>query len=62
VSGASSAASSGAVFGAVVIFLLQQLGILSLSDLLWGIIYLAIGVIAGGILGGLIGRRLTERG
>ncbi|MGP8077812.1 MAG: hypothetical protein ACLQD8_07235 [Thermoplasmata archaeon] len=59
-SAASNAAGSGAVLGAVVIFLLQQLGYLSLSTLLWGIIYLVVGLIAGGILGGLIGRVITR--
>jgi ABC-type thiamin/hydroxymethylpyrimidine transport system permease subunit len=60
VSGATSAGGSGAVFGVVVVFLLQQLGYISLSGLEWGIIYLLIGLIVGGILGGLIGWALTR--
>jgi hypothetical protein len=60
VSGASSAAGSGAVLGAVVVFLVQQLGWLSLSSLLTGAIYLVIGLVVGGILGGLAGWALTR--
>ncbi len=60
-SGASSAAASGAVFGIVVILLMQQFALISLSTLTWGIIYVAIGLIAGAVLGGLVGRRLTHR-
>jgi len=60
VSGTTSAAGSGAVLGAVVIFLLQQLGYMSLSTLDWGAVYLIIGLLAGGILGGLIGWVLTR--
>ncbi|MFY9716504.1 MAG: hypothetical protein WAK40_01010 [Thermoplasmata archaeon] len=59
-SGASSAAGSGAVLGAVVVFLLQQFGWVSLSGLEWGAIYLVIGLLVGGILGGLIGWALTR--
>lgn len=60
-SGASSAGGSGAVFGAVVIFLLQQFGYLSLSDLVGGIVYLLIGIIVGAILGGLAGWAITRK-
>ena len=59
-SGATSAAGSGAVLGAVVVFLLQQFGYLSLSSLTWGILYLVVGLLVGGILGGLAGRWLTR--
>lgn len=59
-SGASSAASSGAVFGAVVVFLLQQFGYLSLSSLTGGIVYLLAGLIVGGIFGGIVGWALTR--
>jgi len=60
VSGATSGAGSGAVFGAVVVFLLQQFGYLSLSSLTGGILYLVVGLLVGGILGGLAGRWLTR--
>lgn len=60
-SGGSSGAGSGVVLGAVVVFLLQQLGYVSLSDLTLGVLYLAIGIIVGGVLGGLIGMALTRR-
>jgi hypothetical protein len=60
VSGASNAAGSGAVLGAVVIFLIQQFGFLSLSGFVGGLVYLVIAVIVGGILGGLAGWALTR--
>jgi len=59
-SGTTSAAGSGAVLGAVVVFLVQQLGYVSLSSFTTGLIYVVIGLLAGGILGGLIGRALTR--
>lgn len=59
-SGASNAAGSGAVLGAVVIFLIQQFGFLSLSGFVGGLVYLVIAVIVGGILGGLAGWALTR--
>jgi len=59
-SGATRAAGSGAVLGAVVVFLIQQLGYLSLSEFTTGLEYLVIGVLVGGILGGLAGWALTR--
>jgi len=60
VSGATSAAGSGAVLGAVVVFLIQQLGYLSLSGLVTGVVYLAVALVVGGLLGGIIRRALTR--
>ncbi|MGB6501395.1 MAG: hypothetical protein WBG19_08365 [Thermoplasmata archaeon] len=59
-SGASSAAGSGCVLGAAAIFLIQQLGWISLSGLETGAIYLIVGLILGGIFGGLAGWALTR--
>lgn len=60
--GAGGAASSGVVLGLVVVFLLQQFGYLSLSDLWPGVIlYLLLGAILGGVFGYLVGRQLTRR-
>jgi uncharacterized protein (DUF2062 family) len=61
VSEAGGAARSGVVLGVVIVFLLQQLGYLSLSEL-WPdvILYLALGAIVGGVVFGLIGRWLSR--
>ncbi len=52
-SAASNAASSGAVLGLVIVFLLQQFGRLALSDVLSSLLYLALGAIVGGLVFGL---------
>jgi len=59
-SGATSAAGSGAVLGAVVVFLVQQLGYVSLSSLFTGVLYLVVALVVGGLLGGIVGRALTR--
>lgn len=53
---AESTAASGAILGAAVVILFQQFGFLSLSDLWPGILWLLLGVLAGGIGFGLVGR------
>ena len=60
-SGPGTAASSGAVLGAVVVFLAQQLGYLSLSSLWTGVLALGIGIVVGGVAAGLVGLRLARR-
>ena len=60
-SAATSAAGSGIVLGAVVVFLAQQLGYLSLSDLTPAVEWLLIFIIAFGVLGGIIGWMLDRR-
>ena len=59
-SAASSAASSGAVLGIVLVFLLQQFGVLALSGIVTSILYFAIGAIVGGVLFG-VGARAAGR-
>jgi hypothetical protein len=61
VSAASSGAASGVVLGIVVVVLAQQLGFLSLSDLVPAIEYLVIGAVIGGVLFGIIGWGLGRR-
>jgi hypothetical protein len=61
VSDVGTAVSSGAVLGAVVVFLLQQFSAVSLSGFEGGTIYLVVGIVLGGIFGGLIGRQLLRR-
>ncbi len=53
---ASSGAGSGAVLGIVLVFLLQQFGILALTGILWSAIYFAVAAIAGGLLFGFLAR------
>ena len=60
-SGPGTAASSGAALGAVVVFLAQQLGYLSLSSLWTGVLALGIGIVVGGVAAGLVGLRLARR-
>ena len=50
---ASSAASSGAVLGIVLVFLTQQFGWLPLSTLFLSALFLAIGAIVGGVVFGV---------
>jgi hypothetical protein len=52
-SAASSAASSGAVLGIVLVFLLQQFGELSLSGILVSVLYFAVAAIVGGVIFGV---------
>jgi hypothetical protein len=54
VSAASSAAGSGVVLGIVLVFLLQQIGTIALSDLVRSLFYFAIAAVAGGVIFGLI--------
>jgi hypothetical protein len=61
VSAGSSGAASGVVLGIVVVLLGQQLGFLSLSDLVPALEYLVIGAVIGGILFGLVGWGLGRR-
>jgi hypothetical protein len=49
----ASAASSGAVLGIVLVFLVQQFGLLSLSSLLTSVLFLAVGAIVGGVVFGV---------
>jgi len=48
-------ASSGGVLGVVIVLLLQQLGALSLSDLLTAVIDLVVAIAVGAILLGVVG-------
>jgi hypothetical protein len=60
-SATTSAAGSGAVLGAVVVFLAQQLGYLSLSGLVpaveWLLIFMVVLGLVGGAAGAWLGRR-----
>jgi hypothetical protein len=60
-----SGAVSGAIIGFAVVFLLQQLGVLSLSDLVPGLTYFLAAVLAAavvfGIGGWLLGRSAVRR-
>ena len=49
-SATSSATSSGVVLGLVLVFLLQQFGVLALSDIVTSVLYLAVGAIVVGVL------------
>jgi len=60
-SAASSAASSGAVLGIVLVFLLQQFGVLALSDIITSILYFAIAAVVGGVLFGISARMAGRR-
>lgn len=60
-SATGSGAGSGVVFGIVVVLLAQQLGYLSLSDLVPAIEYVIIGAIIGGVVFGVIGWALGRR-
>jgi uncharacterized membrane protein YbhN (UPF0104 family) len=54
-SATTAAAGSGAVLGAVLVFLIQQLGYLSLSDLIPAVVLLLVAMVVLGIIGGGIG-------
>lgn len=49
---ASSAATSGVVLGIVLVFLLQQFGVISLTSLFTSILYFAIAAVIGGVMFG----------
>ena len=53
---ASSAAGSGAVLGIVLVFLLQQFGLLALTGIVLSAVYFAIAAIAGGLIFGFAAR------
>ncbi len=53
---AGSTAGSGAILGGVVVLLFQQFGLLSLSELWPGGLWVLLGVLAGGLGFGLVGR------
>jgi hypothetical protein len=52
---ATTTASSGAVLGGVVVLLLQQFGLLALSEIEPTAIALVLGVLVGGVAFGLLG-------
>ena len=52
---ATTTASSGAVLGGVVVLLLQQFGLLALSEIEPTAIALVVGVLVGGVGFGLLG-------
>jgi len=60
-SATSQATSSGVVFGIVLVFLLQQFGLLALSDLLMSVLYFAVAAIVGGVVCGLAARRAGRK-
>lgn len=60
-SATSSGALSGVIFGLALVFLLQQLGLLSLSALESGILYVILVAIAFGVLFGIVGTVLGKR-
>ncbi|HEV2450144.1 MAG TPA: hypothetical protein VGU43_07050 [Thermoplasmata archaeon] len=60
-SATSSGALSGVIFGLALVFLLQQLGLLSLSALEGGILYVVLVAVAFGVLFGIIGNVLGKR-
>jgi len=60
-SAGSSGAESGAILGAVVVFLLQQLGYLSLSGLVPALEWLIAAVVIFGVFGGIAGALLGRR-
>jgi hypothetical protein len=61
VSSASSAASSGAVLGIVLVFLAQQFGFLALTGIVYSILYFAVAAIVLGVVFG-VAARLAGRG
>jgi len=62
VSAASSAASSGAVLGIVIVFLVQQFGWVPLTSIVTSVIYFAVAAIVGGVVFGLAARAARRRG
>lgn len=57
----SSAASSGAVLGIVIVFLLQQYGLLALNGLLESVLYFVIAAVVGGVAFGAAARAAGRR-
>ena len=60
-SATSQAAGSGAVLGIVLVFLLQQFGVLALSDLVLSLVFFVVAAVVGGVLCGLAARRAGRR-
>lgn len=60
-SATASGAESGVVLGAVVVFLLQQFGYLSLSELVPALEWLIAGIVVFGLFGGIAGALLGRR-
>jgi hypothetical protein len=60
-SATSSGALSGVIFGLALVFLLQQLGLLSLSALAGGILYVILVAVAFGVVFGIVGNLLGKR-
>jgi len=52
---AETTAASGAVLGAVVVLLAQQLGALPLSEVWPGFLWLFLGALVGGLVFGTVG-------
>ena len=48
-------AGSGALLGAVVVLILQQLGLLALADPLWTIVTFLVAIVFGAIVFGAVG-------
>ncbi|MCI4363108.1 MAG: hypothetical protein L3K13_02225 [Thermoplasmata archaeon] len=60
-SATSSGVVSGIIFGFALVFFLQQIGLLSLSGLATGLLYLLLFVVVFAVLFGLIGHALGKR-
>ncbi|MCI4370819.1 MAG: hypothetical protein L3J81_05780, partial [Thermoplasmata archaeon] len=62
---AASGAASGVVIGISAVILLQQLALISLSDLVTGLVYLLVAALAAGVVfgigGWLLGRSAMHR-
>jgi branched-subunit amino acid transport protein len=56
-----STASSGAVLGVVVVLLLQQLGLLALSDLWTSVLSFVVAIALGAIIFGAAGSYVEHR-
>jgi hypothetical protein len=57
---AVSGAASGVVIGIAAVILLQQLGEISFSDIVTGLVYLLVAAIAGGVVFGVGGWLLNR--
>jgi ABC-type Fe3+ transport system permease subunit len=60
-SATSQAAGSGAVIGIALVFLLQQFGVLALSDLVTSVVLVVVAAVVGGVICGLGARRAGRR-
>lgn len=60
-SATGSGALSGVIFGLALVFLLQQLGLIGLSALEGGILYVVLVAVAFGVLFGILGHILGKR-